>query len=57
MEAWWYMVLEWMTGELPWKHVKVRTHAALFVEMTSQAVREIERKCCGERRNYEKRKT
>ncbi|VDO67476.1 unnamed protein product [Heligmosomoides polygyrus] len=22
LEAWWYMVLEWMTGELPWKHVK-----------------------------------
>ncbi|EPB72761.1 hypothetical protein ANCCEY_08155 [Ancylostoma ceylanicum] len=23
VEAWWYMVLEWMIGQLPWKHCRV----------------------------------
>ncbi|KAE9419294.1 hypothetical protein Angca_004458, partial [Angiostrongylus cantonensis] len=23
IESWWYMVLEWMIGKLPWRHYKV----------------------------------
>ncbi|KAK6022472.1 hypothetical protein OSTOST_11829, partial [Ostertagia ostertagi] len=26
VEAWWYMVLEWMIGQLPWKHCRVLKH-------------------------------
>ncbi|VDP59520.1 unnamed protein product, partial [Heligmosomoides polygyrus] len=22
IEAWWYMILEWMIGQLPWKHCR-----------------------------------
>ncbi|VDO55682.1 unnamed protein product [Haemonchus placei] len=29
VEAWWYMVLEWMTGQLPWRHCRVSLSAVL----------------------------
>ncbi|KIH51188.1 hypothetical protein ANCDUO_18728 [Ancylostoma duodenale] len=30
VEAWWYMVLEWMIGQLPWKHCRVSSLISLL---------------------------
>ncbi|EYC30296.1 hypothetical protein Y032_0005g2566 [Ancylostoma ceylanicum] len=37
VEAWWYMVLEWMIGQLPWKHCRGADRAE--VKMYKQQLR------------------
>ncbi|XGW24090.1 hypothetical protein V3C99_005921 [Haemonchus contortus] len=37
VEAWWYMVLEWMTGQLPWRHCRGADRAE--VKMFKQQLR------------------
>ncbi|KAK6034231.1 hypothetical protein COOONC_28262, partial [Cooperia oncophora] len=37
VEAWWYMVLEWMIGQLPWKHCRGADRAE--VKMFKQQLR------------------
>ncbi|VDL68884.1 unnamed protein product [Nippostrongylus brasiliensis] len=38
VEAWWYMILEWMIGQLPWKHCRVRCLKKILAESKRDAL-------------------